>query len=380
MKPKIYSGKTYQEALDKAKTELGEDVIILDSKETKSGGFFSEEKNIIEVRVIAGNEEFSLPQKNKANLKINSNINFSHKRKKTYQGLNNKLNSPEISYIGNEIEKLNGYIKKILFPELPKTYNKIRESLERTGINSIDAVEFLMNTYSRLENIPNISSEVIIESLEAQICRLFNSRKLFSDNNEQQVFSLIGPAGTGKTTSLMKMATNREITQDKKVAIISTDCYRMAATEALKKFSNLTSIPVIEVRDTEKFSDSIDNLRKFDIILVDTPGRSPFNKKYISEMENYFLQVENMKKLLVLSSTTDSAIVREFSQIYSSLGVNGMIITKIDEIHFPGKVVSMVKAANLPVYYYGIGQSIPNDIKINNDRYIWEKIESNLNR
>jgi len=371
MKTKKFIGKSYQNAIEKAKDELGEEIIIIDTQEVTSGGFLSEEKKMIEIMVSLSDsddgeeDERELPSVfptgkptiNEAPKRVNKNLQYT--------------------YLSNELEKLNDYVEKLMFNDFPTILINFKNYLVKTGVTESDALKLIAAVQKRLKGIPVLSNGLLMGSLESVAQFYLKDRKLLRDN-KQKIIALVGPPGAGKTMTLMKLATNKQIIGNRSVAIVSTDCYRMAATETLAKFHKLTSIPVYEVQNAEDFSNKIAKLNKTDLILIDTPGNNIQEKKYFSELDTYFQNVPNIKKLLVLPSTYDQRIIEKYIFEYQSLNITGMIITKIDELNFPGKILSIAMCSNLPIFLMGNGQSIPGDLIENRDAVLWNLLEERM--
>ena len=373
MKTKKFIGKSFQNAIEKAKDELGDEIIIIDTQEITSGGFLSEEKKMIEILV-------SMPDENEPSESENEPVQesiFPADKKKTAILPKKVSKSLQYTYLSHEIEKLNDYVEKLMFDDFPKILINFKNILVKTGVSEPDALKFITAIQKKLKGIPVLSNGLIMGSMESVAQSYLRDRKLIT-NYKQKVIALVGPPGVGKTMSLMKLATNKQIIGERTVAIVSTDCYRMAASETLAKFQKLTSIPVHEVQNAEDFSNKIAKLHKIDIILIDTPGNNIQEKKYFSEMDTYFRNVPNIKKLLVLPSSYDQKIVEEYINEYSKLDISGMIITKIDELNFPGKIVSIATSSNLPIYFIGNGQSIPGDLLENKDNILWKLLEDRI--
>lgn len=381
METKKYTGKSFQNAVEKAKMEMGEDIIIIDTQEIMSGGFLSEEKKLVEILVSTSegdeNEQEDRPEplRNETEKKPSP---APSQRKANASVLPKRISKNlQYTYLSNELEKLNDYVSKLLFADFPKILIDYQKILVRTGVTESDAVKLISQVQNRLKGIPVLSKSIVMGSLEAATQMYLKGRQLIR-NYEQRVIAVVGPAGVGKTLSIMKLATNKQIVGERRVAIVSTDCYRMAAGETLAKFNKLTSIPVHETRNAEEFSSVIAKLNKADIILVDTPGNNIQENKYFSEMETYFQKVPSIKKLLVLSNSYDQRIIEDYLNEYRKMDITGMIITKLDELKYPGKVLSIAMATNLPIYYLGTGQSIPGDILENREGLLWSLLEERI--
>jgi len=376
MSTKKFTGKSFQQAVELAKDELGEEIIIIDTQEVKSGGFLSEEKKVIEILVSTAEPEETNDENRENQDFVNPKLNDTKKINQAI--LPRKISkSLQYTYLNNELEKLNEYVGKLIFEDYPKIMVDFKNILVKTGIVENDAVKIINAMQKRLKGIPVLSDHLLMGTLEAVTQVYFKGKNLFH-NYKQKILAVVGPAGMGKTLSIMKLATNKQLIGERTVAIVSTDCYRMAASEMLSKFTKLTSIPVYETRNAEEFSNQIAKLNKIDVILIDTPGNSVMENKYFSEMDNYFQNFQIIKKLLVLSSSLDQRMINQYIEEYGKMDLTGMIITKTDELNFPGKVLSILMCTNLPIYFVGTGQSIPGDLDENIDGYLWNRIEARI--
>ncbi|MBN2280458.1 MAG: hypothetical protein JXQ65_07760 [Candidatus Marinimicrobia bacterium] len=375
MSTKKFTGKSFQNAVEKAKDELGEEIIIIDTQEVISGGFLSEEKKIVEILVSTAEHDLTTggPSSEKEAEPVKK------EPKKVNQGILPKKISQSLqyTYLSNELEKLNEYVSKLIFDDFPKILVDFKDILQKTGVTNDDAVKLIAGVQKRLHGLPVLTDHLIMGSLESVTQVYLKGKNLFR-NYEQKVLVFVGPAGVGKTLSIMKLATNKKLIGERTVAIVSTDCYRMAATEMLDKFTKLTSIPVYETRNAEEFSNQIAKLNNIDVILVDTPGNNVMDHKYFSEMDTYFRNYPNIKKLLILSNSLDQQMINQYITEYSKLDITGMIITKTDELNFPGKILSIAMSTNLPIYFIGTGQSIPGDLEENKDGLLWGRIEERI--
>jgi flagellar biosynthesis protein FlhF len=173
---------------------------------------------------------------------------------------------------------------------------------------------------------------------------------------------------------VMKMAAHPDIYGRRKPVIITTDTYRMAATEPLRVFSKIASVPVHEAKNPNDVLTIIKNQRDKDVFLIDTPGRSPFFPNYIQELQSYVGFSAEVKILLALSLTSDLEDMYLSTGLYSVLNPKAIIFTKLDETSRPGKMISMLQQFRLPLAYTCDGQAIPNDIHLPDENDIWNRI------
>ena len=383
MKLKTYFGKTLQDAMNQAKAELGEDVVILESREARGNGFFSKGEDLVQitaavddgnngklrngaVSVFPGNGDQKHFEKYLSSMMPHQGSDFEHEMNMAH----------EVATLRHELSKLNRRLRKMTSPDFPEPFSNVYEKLLETGISEEHVASFVRRAFLKLDGEISITREKILKTIESEVFSFFvnNVSVETGEETKQRIVAVIGPTGVGKTTTIMKLALHPEVYGKKEVAIISTDTYRVAASEPLKAFSRIASIPVVEVRNPDEVNAQIEKLKDRDIILVDTPGRSPFFPSYIQELDKYLDAFKPTDILLVLSMTADLEDIYLFGGLYFSLNPTGVVLTKIDETSRPGKIISMVEEIGLPVTYICDGQAIPNDVRKASGEYVWKKI------
>jgi flagellar biosynthesis protein FlhF len=190
-----------------------------------------------------------------------------------------------------------------------------------------------------------------------------------------QTLALIGPTGVGKTTTLVKIATSLK-QGDKRIGLITTDNYRVAAFEQLKEYADKLGCPMIK-SEPEELYDPIDVFKYqkgMDHILVDTSGRSPMDKGLIEEIQSYLEVVQPDHVALVLSATQKYSDMLRTLNNYSDIKVNSIIFTKLDETMSFGFLHNILMKYNIPISYMTTGQEVPDDIEIATKENIAERI------
>jgi len=185
------------------------------------------------------------------------------------------------------------------------------------------------------------------------------------DTNKKTVI-LIGPTGVGKTTTLAKIAAQYHFYQSKSVGIITIDAYRIAAIEQLKTYAQIMSIPFKVALTPEELKLAIRSYENRDLILIDTPGHSQFNKKALDNLEEFLVvaQPADIHLLIALTMKEEDAYftLDNFAPEY----VHQIIFTKLDETSSFGSILNMSNKAKMPISYLTIGQNVPDDIKTAN--------------
>lgn len=180
-------------------------------------------------------------------------------------------------------------------------------------------------------------------------------------------YALIGPTGVGKTTTTAKLAARFVMRHGpNKLALITTDSYRIAGHEQLRTYGKLLGVIVHTVRDDIEMRIALDELKSKHTILIDTVGMSQRDDQVNSQIAMLKdAGVDDMKRLLCLNATAHMGTLEEVAEAYGE-GIAGAIITKIDEAASVGGVLDVLIRKKLPLYYLTFGQRVPEDIALAN--------------
>jgi flagellar biosynthesis protein FlhF len=204
--------------------------------------------------------------------------------------------------------------------------------------------------------------------IEKTLKELIKSRIITSGpikkGHKKKIIMFIGPTGVGKTTTMAKLGAIFALREECKVAFITIDNYRIAATEQLKKYAEIMKIPIHVVNDQKTFKETIDH-EKAEIVMVDTSGRSHRNDLKISEIKSYADMVEyDFEKVLCVSACTKKADLANVFKSFDKISFDSVIITKVDETSYIGNVIDIADKYKKPISYITTGQEVPNDIDV----------------
>jgi flagellar biosynthesis protein FlhF len=177
------------------------------------------------------------------------------------------------------------------------------------------------------------------------------------------VATFVGATGVGKTTTIAKIAGHAAIRMKKKVAMISTDMFRIGGHEQLSRFGELLGIPTYGCSDLATLKDLVATLDDRDLILIDTPGSSPSDMARLAKLESV-ASVANAKVHLVISATTRSEDITKIIIRFQRFKPNTVILTKIDETDSKGPLAGDLLRNEIPVSYVTNGQRVPEDLLI----------------
>lgn len=183
------------------------------------------------------------------------------------------------------------------------------------------------------------------------------------------VYALVGPTGVGKTTTTAKLAARAVVRYGaKKVALISSDSYRIGAHEQLSIYAKMLGVEVHSVHNTDELKRTLAALRDKHLVLIDTIGMGQRDTRVAAQTQMY--DSCGVKRLLLLNSTSGGETLEEVVRKYRTVGVVGCIPTKLDEAASVGTVLDVAVRHQLPMHYIANGQRVPEDLHDVNVEYL----------
>ncbi len=180
---------------------------------------------------------------------------------------------------------------------------------------------------------------------------------------QARVLALAGPTGVGKTTTLAKIAARCIRAGGERVAIVTLDTFRIAAVEQLRAYAEMLGAPCEVVLTPQDLRRAVAAHAKADRILIDTTGRSPFDRDALAGLAG-FLQVARPQTLLCVPAGTRRADAIATIDAYAGLAPAALVLTKWDETRVPGEVLSLAIERGLPLSHLTIGQEVPDDLVV----------------
>ena len=178
------------------------------------------------------------------------------------------------------------------------------------------------------------------------------------------VVALVGPTGTGKTTTVAKLAARyAQKYGAEHVAMVTIDTYRIAAYEQLATYGKIIGCSVKKAQTSEELAEVLHQLRNKRLILVDTAGFSQRDARLIGQLKNFQRHANKpMRHYLVAQASAQYASLKGVVEAYKNVSLSGCIFTKIDECYSLGEMISIAINYNLPLSFVTDGQKVPEDI------------------
>ena len=197
------------------------------------------------------------------------------------------------------------------------------------------------------------------------------SRNLSTISNEDEilekggVFALVGPTGVGKTTSTAKLAARCVMRHGpEKLALITTDAYRIGGHEQLRIYGKILGVMVHSVKDESDLRIALKELRNKHTVLIDTVGVSQRDHNVAEQVAMLSGTGADVKRLLCLNATSTNETLNEVVRAYQGSGLAGCIMTKLDEAATIGNVLDVVIRQKLNLFYISNGQRVPEDLHL----------------
>ena len=179
------------------------------------------------------------------------------------------------------------------------------------------------------------------------------------------VFALVGPTGVGKTTTTAKLAARCVMRHGpEKLALITTDAYRIGGHEQLRIYGKILGVMVHSVKDEADLRIALKELRNKHTVLIDTIGMSQRDQMVTEQVAMLTGAGADVKRLLCLNATSTNETLAEVVRAYQGSGLHGCIMTKLDEAASIGNVLDVVIRQKLNLHYISNGQRVPEDLHL----------------
>jgi flagellar biosynthetic protein FlhF len=355
MRVKRYVADSMQEAISRVKADFGKDAVILHTKRLRRGGLFGL-LGRTKVEVIAAaegkrsrSEQESRPAASGANL---------------HAQLDNAA-TRELLEVRRELQEIRKVLERAedRSAQDEPAIQHLRERLLEQDVHP-DLVRELLAVLRAKAEDGEMEEAWLERAARAEIARGIASADPWQSVEGTKVQCLVGPTGVGKTTTIAKLAANYSLLAGKRVALITVDTYRIAAVDQLKTYAEIIGVPLDVAFTPQELKDAIEHRSEYDLILVDTAGRSQKHKMQMQELRAFMDVIPDAQIHLVLSATTRLKDMLDVIERFGQLAIDYLIITKLDETSTFGALYNACRLTGKPLSYVTNGQTVPDDIEV----------------
>lgn len=292
------------------------------------------------------------------------------------QSVLGEINTAELHDVMKEIRSMRGMLEMQL-AELAWTDQHKREPAKSSVLREMLAAGFSASLSRYLiERMPaNASKDSGMEWIKTIL-----TRNLATIGNENEilekggVYALVGPTGVGKTTTTAKLAARCVMRHGPgKLALITTDGYRIGGYEQLRIYGKILGVMVHSVKDEADLRIALDELKGKHTVLIDTVGVSQRDQMVAEQIAMLSGAGSQVKRLLCLNATSTGETLNEVARSYMGDGLAGCILTKLDEAATIGSALDVVIRQKLNLYYVANGQRVPEDLHVANQQYLVDR-------
>lgn len=332
------TAKDMAQAMRKVRETLGADAIILATGKLPDGGVE------ITAAIDPPLEEKAQKPESRPNPKEEISARGLDELAKKIEGLSQML--------GRHIITSEAGSQFVSRPELASVYHHfVKQEVDPAIIGQL------------LEGLNPASGPGVLSRLNIRLKKMLKvSPGLHYVQKKPNVWTLVGPTGVGKTTTVAKLAALCSLKLGMKVGLVTLDTFRIAATEQIKVYGRIMDVPTCVASNADEFSQVLAALKDQDIVLVDTVGRSPKDDENMADLEAILAGGSQAACHLVMACPTRDSDQQEVMKSFARFKPKTLIYTKLDETNIYGPILNQVVRSGLPISYVTLGQKVPDDL------------------
>lgn len=372
MRIKSYFAATVDEAMDKARRELGSDAMLMNSKKTE-----------LELRSLGAYEVvFAVPPEAERLTEITP-----------------PKSSPRAAALPAPLAEARGPANDLVreLAELRKQIETVKRSVDRRPVSKSSAGLSLSEDAN--EMVARLTAADLSEELALELAASMETRRAAEGSNRSANFSpegalraecerrlrfssvlpcsspaspspassravvLVGPAGAGKTTTLVKLALRYGLKSRLPLQFLSLDTLRIGGWEQLASYGRIAGIPCQPLHTPAALSQALAEFAPKKALFIDTPGFSPLDETQCQSLATSLgAHRDQIEVQLVLSAATLPRIQSATIERFSVFAPAKLLFTHLDEVESPGPLLETALRAGLPLSFLGRGQQVPEDI------------------
>lgn len=364
MKLKSYYAVTVDAAIRRARQELGEDAMLLDTR------LASDDLSHL------GKYEVVFAQATPTDAKPSDSMRTTPIQASRCNRSTDSQVPEDVGSLRRELERINSAMVQSSHLSL-SLGAALEDSHLAAAYSALRAEDIPHNLASELivacrkakqGNSENIQSEKVDLALQAQLwlrikvaAHLGSNRR--TDTREKKTIVLVGPPGGGKTSALVKLAAQYGLKSQKPMQILSIDNYRVGGWEQLRTYASILGVGFQGTDSISGLKQLLDENGSKSWIWIDTPGLGPRDLEACRELADFFQDRQGVDIHLVLSATSKVSDMLSAAERYRCFQPTKLLFTHLDETEQFGGIWSTIATTALPVSFFSWGQQIPDDLE-----------------
>lgn len=403
MELKTYRGRSLADALAEVRRDLGNDAVVVRTRTVPAGGGINAilpgnltGRSVVEIEAHPAAEpepapvrvpsaETSVPESTSARNDGFQELVWPGAAPEPAVGRGGPGDGTQVSPVqmdglSEEVRSLRGMMAELLERSRPRplevnapveavAFTELRTTLIAAGVEPEIAQLVVDRTRTSLHAAAVLDGPTVRRAAAGVLAGTLRTvhRELWSSGlvaSGPCVVAFIGPTGVGKTTTIAKVAASLKLKLGRRVALITSDTYRIAAVEQLRTYAEIIGLPLRVVMTPQEMQAARAGLGGFDVVLVDTAGRSPKDSERLDELTQHLDAITPDITLLTLALNADPRALERSVQQFAGVSPNGVVYTKLDEAVAAGAILNLSHRHGLPTSLVTTGQEVPDDMDL----------------
>ena len=372
MQIKKFRANDTAEALRLIRKEFGSRAVILSSKDVElgTGVFGLKKKYCVEVtaatdaappKTVSESENRTL---GKLSLKAGLRESVAPvllKRRKNAVSFNRERNAPVTGRM--KPAKLRGGFSRKTDPGT--RFFSLYKELQDQGVKE----HIAMDLVRELGRFSTTARRFGAEDLKQGVIEILRKMGVMTKpiqivKGEQKIAAMVGPTGVGKTTTIAKLAAIGGLKNGRKLGMITLDDKRIGAVAELEAYSRIFSVPMEVASNRRQLDQALHNLRRKDVILIDTPGISRKEDVLLRRIQDLLQSVRSAEIHLLMNATTREKEFKGILDRFKPMNINSLIFTRMDDSTEYGELINQLIDTRIPASYFADGPQIPENIEV----------------
>src|ERR1035437_7582724 len=369
MKIKSYYSRTVEDAMAAARQEMGPDAMLVNSR-----------KAPLEVRHL-GEYEVVFANVGAAVAPAEASLNLPGERAEPFtvpQAPPNNPLSTEGAELKKELEGMRHAITRTAYAPaqwigVSQDLSDAYAMLTAAELSAELAREIVQAAGDRLNGqrlppgrpTPRTDPSAFQRALTEEISSRFTTEGTLGRSPETpRIVALVGPPGSGKTTTLVKLAVNYGLAARRPVLLLSIDTHRVAAADQLRSYAAILGVGFQLLETVSSLAQAIEENRGKELIFIDTPGLAYGDLEDSESLANFLATRGDIDTNLVLPPSSKAADLSRMVDAFEILRPQHLLFTKLDETGSYGPIFSEAARSGKPLSFFTAGQRIPEDLEV----------------